>query len=82
MPVWRTRQAPTELKLLLEPVAWVRNCVIHGESQDLVLRYMQLVSAAALVLESIVEICLARENLQEIAARYTDARIQEPGFSD
>lgn len=82
LPVWRARQAPTELRLLLEPVAWVRNCVIHGESQDLVLRYVQLVKAAVAVLETIVETCMGREDLLEIAARYTDARLQEPGSPD
>ena len=78
VPEWRARQAPVELRLSFEPVLWVRNCVIHGESQDMVPRYEQLVTAAVNVLESSVEACIERADLMEIAARYTEARIQEP----
>lgn len=78
VPEWRARQAPAELRLSFEPVSWVRNCVIHGESQDMVPRYEQLVTAAVAVLGSSVEACMERADLEEIAARYTEARIQEP----
>lgn len=77
VPVWRARQAPTELRHSFEPLAWVRNCVIHGESQDMVPRYEQLVKAAVAVLSASVEACMERTDLEEIASRYTEARMQE-----
>lgn len=76
-PVWHGRTAPTELHLLYEPIVWVRNCVIHGESQDMVLRYKESVGAAVAVLHATVEECAGRDDLQQIADFFTRSRIQE-----
>lgn len=78
LPVWFSRPAPTELELSFEPIAWVRNCVIHGESQDMVVRYEQLVTAAVKVLEATVERCMDQDDLKEIADIFTRSRIQDP----
>ncbi|MBL3587440.1 hypothetical protein JMM61_19020 [Rhodovulum sulfidophilum] len=78
VPVWRARHAPTELRRSFEPVSWVRNCVFHGESQDMVPRYEQLVTGAVAVLEASVKACMERDDLVEIADRYTGARMQDP----
>ena len=79
---WRQRQTSTELQKSFEPIKWVRNCVIHGESQDMVPRYIQLVAAAVAVLDSTVERCREQDDLREIANRYKGARVQESGSSN
>ena len=79
---WRQRQTSTELQKSFEPIKWVRNCVIHGESQDMVPRYIQLVAAAVAVLDSTIERCGQQDGLREIADRYAGARVQESGSSN
>ncbi len=79
-PEWKPRTAPLELRHSLEPVNWVRNCVIHGESQDKVPRYLNLVSAAVSVLDAAVDECRQRDEdskLREIERRFSSARMQE-----
>lgn len=77
-PAWQDRQASTELQRLFDPISWVRNCIIHGESQDAVPRYMCLVRASIEVLEAALAVCLARNELKKIADGYTASRIQAP----
>ncbi len=74
---WQARVASPELQRAFEPIMWVRNCVVHGESQDMVVRYMELVEASIKVLSTAVERCINVPELREVVAMFNQARAQE-----
>ncbi len=71
---WQVRVASEELRKALEPVRWVRNCVIHGESQDIVFRYIELVEASISVLRAAMEECEKNPELSEVLLKFKQAR--------
>ncbi|MBJ2153875.1 hypothetical protein [Paracoccus sp. IB05] len=46
----------------LEPAKWVRDCVFHGHSQDMIPRYKDLIEASITVLSKVVDECAQSDN--------------------
>lgn len=72
--IWTKRKDST---FDLEPVTWVRHCVVHGESQGRVERHSELVSASIAVIYRVLEECAkptSKECLRNLHQFFEDAR--------
>lgn len=54
---WVKREIQPEELNSFDPVVWVRNCLVHGESQEKEVRYRELVTSATLVLKNAILLC-------------------------